>query len=60
MPKDIIHNSGDQDFNAGFIAGIKASDHPCTISAWLILILILILGGIIGWALASYANVLGG
>lgn len=60
MPKDIIHNSTNQDFNAGFIAGVKASNHPCTIAAWLTVIAILTVGVIVGWALANYATVLGG
>lgn len=60
MPKDAIHNSTDQDFNAGFIAGVKASEHPCTISAWITVIAILAVGILIGWALTSYLNALGG
>lgn len=46
--------TSDQDFNAGFIAGVRASDdRPCTISAWVTVMTILAVGIVIGWAIAA-------
>lgn len=50
--------TSNQDFNAGFIAGVRASDRasddrPCTIAAWVTVMAILAIGIVIGWAIAA-------
>lgn len=61
MPKDIYSSNHNQDYNAGYIAGVNdASDRPCTISAWVTVFAILAVGMLAGWALTNYINVLGG